>query len=114
MVKRFVLVFIAFMLWGCGNKEKLPANILPQDKMTAIMIDVHIAEGKTNLRALPIDSARLLFRIYEDSIFKKHKVTRPKFEESYKYYSIHMDVLNKLYSSVVDSLSLREARDKIN
>ncbi len=82
--------------------------------MTAIMIDIHIAEGKTTLRGLPPDSAKLLFRVYEDSIFKKHKVNRVKFDKSYKYYSTHMDVLDKLYSSVVDSLSLREARDKID
>ena len=92
----------------------MPSDILPQDKMTVIMIDIHIAEGKTTVKGLHSDSTKLLFRVYEDSIFVKYKISRAKFEESYKYYSTHMEALDKLYSSIVDSLSLREARQKID
>jgi len=108
------LVFTVFLLWNCQHKEKIPSDLLQPDKMTAIMIDLHIAEGKTTVRGLHSDSTKLLFRVYEDSILIKHKVSRDKFEESYKYYSTHMEALDHLYASIVDSLSLREARQKID
>jgi len=113
MVKKYVWVLMAFLLLGCENEE-IPSYILSSDKMTNVLMDIHIAEAKTIMRGLPPDSGKMLFRLYEDSVFKKHHITRAKFDSSYKYYTSHMDVFNKVYASVVDSLSLREARDKIN
>ena len=111
LVKKLFLAFCFVGLLGCGDKKaKLPAGLLPPDKITSILADIHIAESRVELMHVSPDTANVVFRRLELDIFKKHKVSEPEFTKTYNYYLEHIGALDKVYEGLVDTLTMREVR----
>lgn len=112
-----VLLFIGVLLpgTGCSKEERIPAHIVPKEKMVSILTDVHELEAKVNLLRLENDSSTRLFKEQQALIFEKHNVNDSVYNLSFTYYMRRVDLMNKIYEAVVDSLSLRknvERRDE--
>ena len=96
---------------SCGGSEK-PEQLLDREQMVAYLIDLHLTEAAiTNIREKP-DSAKYLFRIFEEDLQKQHNITDTAFVASYNYYLQNPDELQIIYTAVVDSLSLRQSLDR--
>lgn len=87
---------------------------MPKEKMTQVLIDIHIAEAAIALKGLEADSARILYSIQKQKVLKKHGVGEEEYDTSFEYYVNHPELLDEVYTSVVDSLSLREDRKIID
>lgn len=107
-MKKLLLVCLLFMGPGCITKQKPSENIMSQQEMVDFLIDLHIIEGKISISRIPNDSIKLFFQDIEDSLYKKHHVTDSIYKKSYQYYLENIDLMEEIYSAVVDSLSLRE------
>lgn len=103
------LVLFAFMLFNCESKK---ASI-DEETFIRIMIQIHTAEAKASHSMLMADSSRYFYKKEEDKIFEKFGVTRDQFKESYRFYAKNPKKLDDLYTSIVDSLSLRESLRKL-
>jgi hypothetical protein len=115
-VKKSFLPMCCFILAACysGNEHQLPPpGLLPREKMVSIWIDIHIAESKVMQINQTTDSARALFQYYKSEILKKQKVDKEIFGKSYQYYMDNIKEMDAIYAIVVDSLSLRESRGKL-
>ena len=77
-----VLIFLA----ACSG-NKIPDGIIPQDKMTNLLTDIHIVDGSMyNVMQLP-DS---LYKYGTDKyqmVFRKYHTESVQFRKSFQYYS---------------------------
>lgn len=77
--------------------------------MVSLLVELHTLEARTDAAALTMDSARALFRQEQKRLYRRYQVTDSSFVQSYRYYAIHDKDLDGIYTTVIDSLSLREA-----
>ena len=105
MNKLIFSLLLTSSLFSCGEKEKtvaIPSGILPQEKMAAVLTDIHIAEAEANLGAPP-DSA-LKTPISFHKIFEKDSVSKKQYEESLSFYVDHPELLDSIYTHVLNQL----------
>jgi len=110
---RFFFPVIVLILISCsGNKrEKIPATILPEDKMTSILVDIHLLQSAITLnlvKASPGKNDTVMFY----NIFENNNITQKQFEESLDFYKTRPTLLNEVYDSVLVVLSRKEAEEK--
>jgi hypothetical protein len=112
-VKKYFLIFLVFC-YSCIRPEKPPEDVIPRDTMAAILVDIHIAESKVSVKSIRPDSAHIYYNLHKKEIFNKYKVPEERFEKSFEYYMRNLTEMDQIYAVVVDSLSLREGRGKID
>jgi Domain of unknown function (DUF4296) len=99
-------IFLLVIFFGCSSKNKIPADILPQDKMQAVLWDMMRADQFLSNYVLVKDSSldkRVESIKYYQRVFAIHKVDKTEFVKSYHYYRDHPALL----SDIMDSLSRR-------
>jgi hypothetical protein len=69
-----------------------------------------MAEARMNSTALPRDSAVKLFAAYEDKMLQRFELPDSVVLKTQQYYVDHPEQLEKIYDSVIDTLSLREKK----
>jgi hypothetical protein len=107
--KSFLILLAGLFLQACTSPlDPAPADLIPEKKMTAILVDIHVAESRVENLGLPHDTASVYFQRLQQEIFKKHKVKPEKFYKSFDYYVMNVSELDKIYEKVVDSLSVKE------
>jgi hypothetical protein len=112
-VKNVFLAGFIFLCFSCIDNS-IPEYVLSKEKMTAILIDVHVAEAKAAAyNLLTVDSAAALFSVMEAEIYKKHKVDKKAYKKSYEYYMKRPELFEQIYNSVIDSLTVRQAKGEV-
>lgn len=109
---RLFFFCMSFLWLGCQSAQK-PEGILSEEKMMAILIDLHIAEASAQEFYKPFDTTLALFNGFQEYIFQKHQVDSASYFSSYEYYLKDLTAMNRIYDVVVDSLSYRESTKNI-
>ncbi|MEQ8414450.1 MAG: DUF4296 domain-containing protein [Imperialibacter sp.] len=99
------LFFIS--LFGCSNKEEIPVGIVEPQRMISILTDIHQLETEVASLKLTYDSSTALYKQQQQLLFDKHNVSDSVYTHSFEYYLEHVEMLDKIYAAVVDSLSVR-------
>jgi len=107
-VKKSFLAIIILVAISCGS-DKSPKQVLGEEDMISFLIDLHIAEAAVQNLRLKIDSSRVVFEVENRFLLQKHNITDSVFLNSYNYYLARPEQLEKIYSAVVDSISLRQS-----
>ena len=108
-------VFLALVFFAACNKPaEVPSWVIPENKMVSMLVQIHIAEARVSLKNLPADSSNKYFVYLKEKIYAGYKIDSSTFKKSFRYYANDAKQLDKIYASVVDSLSLRETLKKIN
>ncbi|MGV3541140.1 MAG: DUF4296 domain-containing protein [Rufibacter sp.] len=110
MKKHLLLLVILFSIGACSTQEDQPADLLPEKKMTGILVDIHLEEARIGRTIANYDTSRAAFKQQHKHILKKHGVTDSAFKHSYDYYLSHPAEMDKVYERVIDSLSAMEAK----
>ena len=100
-----MVVVTVGLLWSCG--KKIPEGVIRQDKMTQVLIDLHIAESKVNSLSLNADSTGCLIDILTQRVLEEHELDHETYLRSYNFYMNDIRMMESVYGRVVDSLSLR-------
>jgi Domain of unknown function (DUF4296) len=107
MRKLAFLFYIAVFVPACSHKNKIPAGILPKEKMEAVLWDLvragEFLEGYVFTRDTAIDKAATGVEWYEN-IYRLHKTNKATFEKSYAYYRDHPALMKE----VLDSLNKKQ------
>lgn len=116
------LMIICCMAPGCRREDRVPDDVISQEKMGKIFIELAMAEAFVE-NYLPKDSSVVkdsLIQIEMDKILAIHKVDEKKFVASYNFYKSHPTLFKQLadsaYSSTQklrDSASLRRMPVKL-
>ncbi len=99
---------LSTIIFSC-QKEKRPADILSHE---AVIVDVYLAEARLNGSLMVRDSARKVFKPFEDKLLSQKGINDSTLKKSYVYYLSHSSELEKIYDSVIDTLALQEQRAK--
>ncbi|WP_345161847.1 DUF4296 domain-containing protein [Nibribacter koreensis] len=110
MKKRLSLFLLSLVVYACAPKSTAPADLVPEDKMTSVLLDIHLAEARIGRTITQYDTSKMVFKNVQKDIFKKHGITDSSFRHSYDYYLMNPALLDKIYEKVLDSLSLQEAK----
>ena len=76
--------------------------------MISFLIDLHIQESKVTISRMNKDSVRAFFPEVEQKLFEKHGIDDSLYLMSFEYYLREIQIMEEIYTAVVDSLSLRE------
>ena len=109
-MKHLLFIIILFSICSCTHiGDAKPADLIPQDQMIQILADVHVADALVEhkfgqqIPNLPLTNA-LYTRIYQN----RH-ITAAQYKSSYKYYEMHPQLIDNIYTQVITELSKREA-----
>lgn len=105
--KGFIFLITVLTL-ACAPER--PSEVLTEAEMVRVLTEIYQYEEKINRLNEPRDSAEKIFALASPGIFQRIGIPDSVFRSSYDYYIDHPAELERIYSVVVDSLSLREQR----
>ncbi len=109
-----ILLLLIGSFSACSKVEKIPDGTIPEEKMAAILTEIHIAEARTTkLQLKSIDSSIMVFNKVKADIWKKHKVDSLSYQTSYDFYVTHPKFMKSVYSKVNEKLEKREKSKNI-
>jgi hypothetical protein len=108
--KRLYLFLLSLVMLACAPKTEAPADLVSEDKMTSVLLDIHLAEARIGRTITQYDTSRMVFKNVQKDILKKYSLTDSSFRHSYDYYLENPALLDKIYEKILDSLSLQEAK----
>ena len=116
-MRLYLTIFFLSAFGGCMQNNKLPHDILPQEKMRNVIWDLMRADEytgnfimKDTTRNRKTESAKL----YEQ-IFRIHEITHEQFKKSLMFYESRPDLLKSITDSLnaVDKIAIgKEYQDK--
>src|SRR5210317_343494 len=112
-VKFILQIFSLLLLLSCSPTEEeiVPEGLIDEETMTAILTDVHLIEGaRTGLTILGDTASNITD--YYDAMYEKFEITEEQFDMSFKYYTQHPKVMDKMYEQVIEDLTIIEAELK--
>lgn len=95
------------MVIACSSNSG-KGDIMDQQQMVDFLIDLHLSEAGVQDLRLKKDSAAVVFAAQEKLLYKKHQISDTLFINSYGYYIENPELLEEIYTAVIDSLSLRQ------
>ena len=108
---KFIVLLLVSVLWACTENKK-PEGMINQATMANVLVDVHLLESYFSVKKMKVDSSALFLQKNYDAIYKKHKITKEGFKNSFEFYENHPEKLDKLYQIVIDELSKKDAELK--
>lgn len=108
-MQKLLLVFLFLALGACSSPKK-PDGVLTQAQLSALFIDIYLAEAR--LQALPVakDSSVRFFIPFEEKLLKTRGISDSTIQQTYSYYLAHPKELEQVYDAVIDTLVLRDQR----
>lgn len=104
----FLMLSVVVWVTAC-KRSKVPAGIMPPEKMENVLWDIIQADEFAKGYVLPFDSTLNdtieTLKLYKKA-FEFNKTTREEFEKSFAYYRAN----NVLMKEVLDSLNARATR----
>lgn len=104
------IVFLFLICISCGDGDKDTQPLLSRAQMVKALTEIYLTEQKVNRLGLPRDSSNAEFERFKHVIFEKVGVSDSAFKRSFDYYMDRPVEMEKIYSALVDSLSLMEQR----
>lgn len=105
------LVIIGLVFNAC-QKGKRPEGVLSPEELSKLMVEMYLAEARISGKNMVKDSAMKYFVPFEEKLKAKHGVSDSTMRITYQYYISHSEELEKIYDSVIDTLSLREQKER--
>lgn len=105
---------LLLMLMACDSDEQPPKDIIAEDKMAAILADIHLAESRVSRMQLQsLDSSAMVFNQLQKQIWAKHQVDTLRYRESYSFYTTHPQYMTRIYEKVLKNIEAREKKNNI-
>lgn len=83
--------------------------MLDEEKMIAVWVDIHIAEGRVKTVGIFGDSAKKITPVLYKDVYNKHQTTPEEFQRSYKYYQKTPEKFEQMLDKVITELSKQES-----
>jgi len=107
---QFCVIALVVLALSCSKKERVPEGVLSRDEMVNVLSELYIVEQKISTLGVKRDSLVQIFDSMKGRVFEKVGITDSVFRKSLNFYIDHPDVLEGIYTSLIDSLNLREQR----
>jgi len=108
---RIVCLIMLTLLAACQKNAK-PKDVLTQAQLSALLVEVYLAEARLDAIPKPKDSTIKYFLPFEEKLLKRLNISDSVLKITYTYYLDHPKELEAVYDSVIDTLTLREQRNQ--
>ena len=95
---RIVLFLFSLILFSC--KVEIPENVLPPEKMEAILYDYHLTASMTTMYASVTYKEKLMYAY----VYAKHGVTKEEFDSSLVWYNRYPKYIKDIYANIEERL----------
>lgn len=109
LIMRLISIVMIGLVCACHQQER-PKEVLNHEQLAALLVDVYLAEARTETVPKMRDSVIKYFVPYEQKLLKQHGITDSVMQITYSYYMQHTKELETIYDAVIDTLSLRESK----
>ena len=106
------LFLFCFALVSC-NQDKtvvIPDSVLSEEKMAAVLVDVHLLEATLNIGSFSKDNITKDAMAPKTDILKKHSLTKEQYDESFTFYARNPQLLTEVYLKVLSELSKMQSQ----
>lgn len=98
------------MLFSCREEVVIvPANILHQDSLAAVLVDLQIVEAMKVKKGINDSTMKDSLLLEYSRILKKHNLTKEQFEESFTFYKTNPELLEEIFDRTISELSRKQA-----
>ena len=114
MINTKQLLFFIFTLaiLSCNNNNNvIPKDIIPKEKMVAVITDIELTEALIKLKFSNKDSSINQGKLFNE-VYQNHNTSEEHFNESIEYYSKQPKVLDSIYVKVIAKLSQIQAENQ--
>ena len=99
-----ILILFLFVLLSACNR--IPKEVLPEEKMIDVLVEIHLAEGTFDVHQFAKYSEAK--KQYYQYILNKQGVSVKQFDTSISWYVKHLDVYERVYEGVLEKLISRQ------
>lgn len=103
---------VAGLIFSACQKEKRPEGVLSPEELSKLMVELYLAEARIGGQNMAKDTAMKYFIPFEEKLKGRYGVSDSIIRITYQYYISHPEELEKIYDSVIDTLSLREQKER--
>jgi hypothetical protein len=102
------LFFLGLLVFtACTSEEKVPNDVISEERMPALLADIHIVDGDLyNVSQTP-DSLYKYSMGHYLAVFKKYHTDSVQFKKSYTWYTRNPVKLDKIYDEVLKILQAK-------
>lgn len=106
-----ISLFITLTITSCKNENSLilnidkPDDLLSEDSLINVLVDIHMADAIISQSTFVNEEKKTFTYSAYGNIFKKHNISKTRFETSLGYYSASPDELHKIYEKVLAKMS---------
>ncbi len=105
-----ILFSLIFSIVGCVNPPSIPDNVLPREKMAAILTEIHVQQSYVSrLNFSTSDSYQVAYQTIESGIFKQFKIDTTHYKRSFVFYSENPEYMAEIYKDVIKNIEGRMA-----
>jgi Domain of unknown function (DUF4296) len=108
-----IILFSIAISCSCSNKKKevkIPDDIMPKDSMVIVIKEVHLVEAAIFMQQQQgLNQDKRLVKQYYNHLFTSLDVDLNYFKKSLKFYSFNPIEMEKIYTEVVNQLSMLES-----
>lgn len=112
----FLIPIAIFVFTACKGKNKIPADVLSQKKMQAVMWDMmradHFLTDYVFSKDSGLDKTAESFKYYQQ-IFAIHQTNTEQFRKSYSFYTSHPNLFKAIMDSMSKPVAAEEAPTQI-
>ena len=104
---KIILSILSILLLACASpKTEIPTEILSKMEFASILKEIHVAEAAFELnKSKGLENAKNTLANSYQSIYKKYDITDSTFSKSLEYYAKHPEILEEIYSTVLEQLT---------
>lgn len=110
-------VFLCLIVWmgllACESRQIViypPDDLIPVDSFTPVLRDLMVLEAHIQGKYVQLHHYADIMLESADSLFADYGLTADRFERSLMYYGQQQDVLDSMYTQIIDTLNLRMAK----
>jgi hypothetical protein len=105
-MRTLALALMACMT-ACASSEERPADLLPRDKFTQVLLEAQLIEARVNHEAVIDKRTEIPSKEYYAEMFKAQGVTEDAFRSTFNWYVHHPADLKVVYNDVLTGLQKR-------
>lgn len=112
-MKLLLSIILFCFCTACAEKEEAPpppADLIPKEKMIAVLVDVNILEAALRLNL--VRENKVSDSLFNYNVLKQHNVNRNQYQSSMNYYSRDPEEMTLMMDEVIAELSRRQAKVK--
>ncbi len=89
---------------------EIPVDIIPQDSMVIILTEIHLIESAIFMQQQQgMNQDKRLVKKYYQHFFNQKEISFNRLKESIVFYSFHPFEYEKIYTEIVNELSILES-----